>query len=204
MPLERRKPSQERSKEKVDLILTSAKALIGERGNDAVSMREIAKECGIAPSSIYQYFPDKNALLEAIMSDYFSQFSQLIESSFVNVKDMTSYVKAVDKGIDQFYKMFKDEPTLATIWYSVQANTVLREMDIQDSKEKADFMVQHLCKLFPQLNYKDLYDTSFLLAHLIGSSVRLALTMGDKEGKKVIKSLKELLVLRTQHLLSGQ
>ena len=201
MVQERRKPIQVRGKEKVDLILNAAKELIGERGNDAVSMREIAKECGIAPSSIYQYFPDKNAILEAIMAEYYGKFSEIMDSGFSNMVDFPSYAKAVDKGLDQFYKMFKDEPLLATIWSSVQANTVLREMDIQDSKEKAEAMTKKQCSIFPKLKRKDVYDTNFLFAHMMGSTVRLSLTVGNTEGKRLIKELKQLIVLRIESLL---
>ncbi len=206
MVQERRKPIQVRGKEKVDLILNAAKELIGERGNDAVSMREIAKECGIAPSSIYQYFPDKNAILEAIMAEYYGKFSEIMDSGFSNMVDFPSYAKAVDKGLDQFYKMFKDEPLLATIWSSVQANTVLREMDIQDSniqdsREKAEAMTKKQCSIFPTLKRKDVYDTNFLFAHMMGSTVRLSLTVGNKEGKRLMKELKQLIILRIESLL---
>jgi len=201
MVQERRKPTQVRGKEKVELILSAAKELIGERGNDAVSMREIAKDCGIAPSSIYQYFPDKNALLEAIMAEFYEKFADIVESGFSDVSDMPGYAKAVDKGLDRFYKMFKDEPILATIWSSVQANTVLLEMDIRDSREKAELMTKIQCSIFPKLKRKDIFDTNFLLANMMGPAVRVALTVGGAEGKRSMKAFKELVIQRIQSIV---
>ena len=201
MPQERRTPTQVRGKEKVDLILTAAKGLIGERGNDAVSMREIAKECGIAPSSIYQYFPDKNALLEAIMAEYYAKFAEILESGFGEVTDMAGYIKAADKGLDRFYKLFKEEPILATIWASVQGNTVLLEMDIRDSREKAEIMTKVQCSIFPTLKRKDIFDTNFLLANMMGPAVRVALTVGGAEGKRSMKAFKELVIQRIKSIV---
>ncbi len=203
MAQKRRKPTQERGKEKVDLILNAAKELIGERGNDAVSMREIAKECGIAPSSIYQYFPDKNALLEAIMAEYYEIFSGILESGFNGVSDMPSYSKAVEKGLDRFYRVFKEEPILATIWSSVQGNTVLLEMDIRDSREKAEIMTKVQCSIFPTLKRKDIFDTNFLLANMMGPAVRVALTVGGAEGKRSMKAFKELVIQRIKSIVES-
>ena len=200
MPQVRRKPSQERGKEKVDVILGAAKALIGERGNDAVSMREIAKFAGIAPSSIYQYFPDKNAIIAAIMQGYFDRMQGIAELVIADIKDVSDVASAVDTGLDQFYQLFKDEPTLSTIWAGVQANTELREMDIQDSKQKAQLMAGMLCKLAPSLNKTQVRDACFLFAHLAGTTVRLALSVGSREGKRLMNELKTLITLRLQNL----
>ncbi len=197
----RRKPSQERGKEKVDLILSAAKVLIGGRGNDAVSMREIAKHCGIAPSSIYQYFPDKNALLAAIMDEYYEQFRAIIESTFATVTDLESISLAIDQGVDKFYKLFIDEPLLATIWSSVQANTVLRDMDIADSKQNAERLTEIMSKLYPNIPRNEIYDTNFLFNHMIESTARLALSVGNKEGKRLIKSLKTVFIQHTEQMV---
>ncbi len=198
----RRKPSQERGKEKVALILDAAKSLIGSRGNDAVSMREIAKHCGIAPSSIYQYFPDKNALLAAIMEESFEKIRDMLESTFSEITDLPGVTKAVENAVDYYYKLFIDEPLLATIWASVQANTVLRDMDIKDSKRNAERLTELMCNLYPHLSRNEVYDTYLLFTNMIDSTVRLALTMGNKEGKRLIKALKVLYIQRTKYLVN--
>jgi AcrR family transcriptional regulator len=44
--------------------------LFAEKGYDAVSIREIAREVGIRESSIYNHYPSKNAILDTIF-EYF-------------------------------------------------------------------------------------------------------------------------------------
>lgn len=46
--------------------------LFSKKGFDAVSMREIARSVGIRESSIYNHYPSKNAILDAIF-EYFEQ-----------------------------------------------------------------------------------------------------------------------------------
>ncbi len=52
-----------RAEETKRAILTAAGQLFGERGYDAVTMREIAKAAGCSHTTIYLYFKDKEALL---------------------------------------------------------------------------------------------------------------------------------------------
>src|SRR6187431_2172357 len=60
----RRIPQQMRSRARVDAILRAARSLIGERSQ--ASMREIAEAANVPIASVYQYFPDKSAVLRAL------------------------------------------------------------------------------------------------------------------------------------------
>jgi len=64
----RRVPSQDRSSQRLKLILKAAADLIAERGYDAVTMTGIAKRAGTSVGSLYQYFPDKEAVLQALFA----------------------------------------------------------------------------------------------------------------------------------------
>jgi AcrR family transcriptional regulator len=64
--LERRAPRQSRSRAKVELMLEAASRLIERDGLDAVNTNRIAELAGVSIGSLYQYFPDKMALIEAL------------------------------------------------------------------------------------------------------------------------------------------
>ena len=181
MPVCRRKPTQDRSREKYEQILSAAKQLIGERGNDAVSMREIAKSAGVAPSSIYQYFPDKNAILSAIMQGYFDQVQDMLTVVASQAESVEDLPDALNQGVDLFYTMFASEPVLATLWAGIQANTVLRDLDTRDSFEKAGLLADKLCNFLPSADRQEAFDAALLLVQMLGVTVRMALAMdGDR------------------------
>ncbi len=48
-------------------ILSAARRLVAEQGYAAVTMRAIAKECGIAVGTFYNYYPSKDAMLAACL-----------------------------------------------------------------------------------------------------------------------------------------
>jgi AcrR family transcriptional regulator len=53
-------------------IFAAARALFDQDGAEGVSMRRIAQKVGITPMAIYKHYPDKDALLNALMLDGFA------------------------------------------------------------------------------------------------------------------------------------
>ncbi|OUS30196.1 hypothetical protein A9Q99_06895 [Gammaproteobacteria bacterium 45_16_T64] len=201
--LPRRKPSQHRGKEKVEIILESAKSLIGDRGNDAVSMREIAAHAGISPSSIYQYFPDKNAILSALINEYFEQIHHMITTLIESVSNLDSIGEHIANGMDQFIEIFRKEPALATIWAGVQANPVLRNLDAEDSAKNAALLTEALTHLAPGINKAEAFNANLLLMHTASTTARLALNVGKSEGDALLSELRTLTKLRIEALLQN-
>ncbi|KQX05408.1 MULTISPECIES: TetR/AcrR family transcriptional regulator [unclassified Leifsonia] len=63
---EKRRPGPERAFTDAQVV-TTALNLLDEGGADAVSIRRIAARMGVAPNAVYTYFPDKAALLRAVV-----------------------------------------------------------------------------------------------------------------------------------------
>lgn len=61
----RKLPQQERSKVTVDAILIAAAHILTENGYDNASTNRIAERAGVSISSLYQYFPNKEAIMTA-------------------------------------------------------------------------------------------------------------------------------------------
>jgi len=69
-PTDRRPTARQRAAAaRREQILETALGLFAERGFDATSTRQIAKEVGIAEGLIFHYFPTKASLLTAILED---------------------------------------------------------------------------------------------------------------------------------------
>jgi AcrR family transcriptional regulator len=69
-----------RDREKADLrdrILAATRTLLVEGGRDAVTMREVARLVDYSPGALYQYFPDKEALIHELCIEDFSRLAQL-------------------------------------------------------------------------------------------------------------------------------
>ena len=62
----RRQPRQQRGKERVEKILDAAAAVFDEVGYDTATTHLIAAKAGTAIGSLYQFFPDKAAIFNAM------------------------------------------------------------------------------------------------------------------------------------------
>jgi len=62
----RRRPGPRRALTE-DTILEAALALLDIGGTDAASIRRIAAAVGVAPNAVYTYFPDKGAVVSALV-----------------------------------------------------------------------------------------------------------------------------------------
>ncbi|MEX0171399.1 TetR/AcrR family transcriptional regulator [Streptomyces sp. LMG1-1-1.1] len=54
-------------------VVAAAIRLLGTRGADAVSIRGIAAELGLAPNAVYTYFPDRAAVVRAVVEHLLGQ-----------------------------------------------------------------------------------------------------------------------------------
>lgn len=63
---ERRQPRQARSRQTVEAILQAAAEVFEAEGFDGGTIERIVERAGVSVGSLYQYFPDKRALLAAL------------------------------------------------------------------------------------------------------------------------------------------
>jgi AcrR family transcriptional regulator len=65
---------QQRGARRIDDIVAAAAELFAERGFDGTSMNAIAKAAGLTIGSIYQYFPSRDAIVDAVAQYYLEAF----------------------------------------------------------------------------------------------------------------------------------
>ncbi|MDZ5647115.1 helix-turn-helix domain-containing protein [Nitrospirillum sp. BR 11828] len=63
-------PSRERGRARVAALLAAASAVFAEKGYDAATMTEIAARAGAPIGSLYQFFPTKAVLADALLARY--------------------------------------------------------------------------------------------------------------------------------------
>ena len=61
-----RAPRQERSRQKVELILEAAVRILERRGMEGLTTNAVAASAGVSIGTLYQYFPNKAAILDAL------------------------------------------------------------------------------------------------------------------------------------------
>jgi AcrR family transcriptional regulator len=75
----RREPQQARSRERVRRLLAAAEAVLVQDGYDALTVRRIAAEAGVPVGTLYQFFPDKQAIVDALALTYLEEFTAVLD-----------------------------------------------------------------------------------------------------------------------------
>lgn len=78
----RRIPSQRRARHTVDCILAAARQLVAEEGAAAVTTRKVAERAGVSVGSLYEYFPDREALLARVAQDALIEESRAAQADY--------------------------------------------------------------------------------------------------------------------------
>ncbi len=188
----RRIPQQKRSRERYERVLETGRRLIAERGNDAVSMREIAEAADVPISSVYQYLPDKNALLwalfEAFMADFEAEWLRRIQAA----TDVTSLEAAPDHAFEVLVEQCAADPGFTRLWMAVQANAVLAELDRASNRRLARAYADRMHELDPACDQDAVYTRMLLQCTLASAALELA--FGDEvDANEVLGAYRDLL-----------
>ncbi len=80
IPVEARKrPRQQRSRATVEAICVAAARVLASDGYARASTNRIAEVAGVSVGSLYQYFPNKDALVLAVAADHAADMGDLLE-----------------------------------------------------------------------------------------------------------------------------
>jgi AcrR family transcriptional regulator len=78
--VEARVPKRERGKQRVASLMDAGAAVIAERGYGAATMTEIAARAGASIGSLYQFFPSKEVLADALLKRYGERMSAALDA----------------------------------------------------------------------------------------------------------------------------
>ena len=115
-------PKQARSQERFAHILQTAARLFGERGYESVTTNHIAAEAAVSIGALYRFFPNKEAILDALIAGYMSRMAQV----FPKTLDLERpYPEVLEELLRQIAAMEAQESAFGHIFvYVDNAQTV--------------------------------------------------------------------------------
>lgn len=85
-PPPRKSPRQRRSQATVGFILEAARRILYEEGIDALTTRRVAEQSGVGVGSLYQYFPNRDAILARLAEEEARRESQALQRHYAKVR----------------------------------------------------------------------------------------------------------------------
>lgn len=136
-PTLRREPQQARSRARLAGLVDAAEALLVREGPDALSTTRIAAEAGVSVGSLYQYFPDKGAIVDAVAHRYLGDFEDLMEG-LAREAAPGRWDDPVGTLIDAFAERYAARPGYRALWLGRHLSDELRAADHRNKEVLAD------------------------------------------------------------------
>ncbi|WP_442579752.1 TetR family transcriptional regulator [Mesorhizobium sp. ASY16-5R] len=191
-PAPRKTPTQQRSRERVERMLAAARELIAEQGSDALRMSEVAERAGVSIGSLYQFFPDKTAIVGTLVERYNEHGRRCIADGLEKVASEEDMRQAFAALIDIYYRIFLEEPVMRDIWFGAQADKALRDAQLSDSRRNGAIVAEALKRIRPDADPETLQTSAFIAMHLGEEAMRLAISVPRAEGDALVEAYKRM------------
>ncbi|MFD1881664.1 TetR family transcriptional regulator [Paracoccus pacificus] len=183
-------PTQKRSRERFEKILSAAQDLLLEKGAEGFRMSELVQRSGVPFGSLYQYFPDRSAVLGTLAERYNAEGRACVAAELTRLRQPSDRPQVLSRITDGFYRMYQDYPVMRAVWQATQADPVLQRLDAQDSAQLARMLAEAQSGTTADA---EAFARAGLAITLIGAAVRHAITLPPAEADLVLTEFKRLI-----------
>lgn len=114
----RRSPRQERSRAKVEAILAAVETIAADEPA-ALTTSSIAEQAQISVGSLYQYFENREDIVERLLERYRGELDEVVDKAFADgtIGTLGAGIRAV---LDRYVEFARSRPAFRTLWYSTE------------------------------------------------------------------------------------
>ena len=131
-------------------LLRAAAAVFGRLGYHETTTNAIAAEAGVSPATLYQFFPNKEALASALASMYAREMAEAERS--VDTEGALSFPEAIHELIDVCMSFNKTRPEFHTLVLDAPLSADAREDKRALGQVFVDFIAARLRRELPTLS----------------------------------------------------
>jgi AcrR family transcriptional regulator len=140
----RRTPLQVRGQVTFERILDATAQLLDEAGADAVTTNLIARAAGVNVATLYQYFPNKQAVLLALFHRQSDQRVETVRRCIVGMGRSTEWTRMLDAAIDALAELHRSTPGGVALRQAMRSSHELLAHELQDSVNTAQPIANEL------------------------------------------------------------
>ncbi len=117
----RKTPKQARSRQMVERLVDAARTVLVRDGYEAFSTNRVAREAGVSPGSLYQYFPNKDALVDTVIDRWSDETSDRVAASLADRVDIVGpdMIRTTTDAL--LSALENDAPLLRIVWEELPA-----------------------------------------------------------------------------------
>lgn len=143
----RKKPCQQRSQQMVDILLEASGRVTERHGLANLTTNRVAAEAGVSVGSLYQYFANKQELLEALLEQMALDITRLIDARMAQLleADVRTAVRLLLSEVLAFIHSGNGRyRVLVRHWQQLQALHVVDRLERHLSEVCRRYLVRHI------------------------------------------------------------
>ncbi len=149
----RKKPQQERSIQRLEAILEAAVELFVAKGINETTMSEIAARAGISIGSLYQFFPQKVAVIKALHDRFTIRLEGFIHQVFKGVQTREEAAQRAADSLFDLYAMFRQEQIYQALWKAIVTDRDLRQISADYHEQIIAIFYRDMTHLIPEADF---------------------------------------------------
>ncbi|BBZ65624.1 MAG: TetR family transcriptional regulator [Mycolicibacterium insubricum] len=182
-------------------ILDAALNLLSERSFSALSLREVAREAGIAPTAFYRHFDSMDALGLVLIDESFRTLRDMLRSARTGQLDPS---RIIESSIDILIKGVRDDPEH---WRFIARErhsgvSTLRHAIRSEIRVITSELAVDLARI-PGLNTWTHEDLSVLSSLMVNSMISIAEATEDASDPAAIEDIRRTAVRQLRMILIG-
>lgn len=137
----RRTPRQQRSQDAMRKIEQATLALLAEQGFPALNTNAIAARAGVGIKSLYHLYPNKEAIIGRLASNWLAAVNQVTETLREQNLTLPTLLDAVDTALDELDKQFGG---YGPLWQVMDLVPALAELEAQHEAKQVAYWSERL------------------------------------------------------------
>src|SRR5579875_83463 len=122
----RNPPRQPRSRRRLERLLAAAAEVLGAEGPQALTTRRVAETAGVPIGSLYRFFADKHAIVEALALAWWRELVELV-AAVAELDELEPLADPVGAVIEVLSAGMRARPAFLALWYGGLRDERLRD-----------------------------------------------------------------------------
>lgn len=188
----RRVPVQGRSVARVQRMLDACAALVDEVGYEGLTTTLLAERAGVAIGSVYQFFPDKRAVVQALTQRHLETYLQRLVDRLTSA-ELADWWEGVGVAFDEYIDMHRTIPGFRTLHLGDVVEAHLLDEERDNNTVIAAQIAEILVARFDLADSDQLRFGLAIAVEAGDALVRLAFLRSPDGDEQVLAQIKELI-----------
>lgn len=140
----RREPLQSRGHATFEHILDATARLLDELGLESVNTNVVAQAAGVNIATLYQYFPNKQAVLLALFQRQAQRRGDTARSLFAGIGRAANWPDRIDAFVDGMANVRSELPGTTALMQAMRVDPVLREYHVRVTEQVCNELAEEL------------------------------------------------------------